>query len=212
MKMTIEKFQRLYAISQMELDELTRATLLVQSFTGMSEAEIDKLTPAKFNKLCKEIMESFNQMEKMNELGKPKNYVKANGTWYFLNYDIAKPPMNAGRYVEVATFGKDVIGNLHLIMSTMANPLKLSWKGFKAVENVNHEKVANDMLKLEFSVAYHSAVFFYAVFSKSIQSLSNYFQSLTENKEQVKEAIANFTKHSDGFITAKWYQNLKISV
>ena len=212
MKMTIEKFQKLYAISQMELDEITRATLLVQSFTGMSEQQIDSLTPAKFNTLCSKIMDSFKTMEKMNELGKPKSYVKANGTWYFLNYDIAKPPMNAGRYVEVATFGKDVIGNLHLIMSTMASPLKLCWKGMKIVENVNHEKVANDMLKLDFSVAYHSAVFFYAVFSKSIQSLSNYFQSLTENKEQVKEVVANFTKHSDGFITAKWYQNLKISV
>ena len=212
MKVTIEKFQKLYAISQMDLDEITRATLLVQSFTGLSEEQIDKLTPAKFNKLCKQIMDSFKQMEKMNELGKPKNYVKANGNLYFLNYDIAKAPMNAGRYVEVATFGKDVIGNLHLIMSTMASPLKLTWRGFKPVENVNHERVANDMLNLDFSVAYHSAVFFYAVFSKSIQNLSNYFQSLTENKEQVKEAIANFTKHSDGFIMAKWYQNLKISV
>lgn len=212
MKVTIEKFQKLYAISQMDLDEITRATLLVQSFTGLSEEQIDKLTPAKFNALCLKITNAFKQMEVANYLDKPKNYVKANGTWYFLNYDIAKPPMNAGRYVEVATFGNDVIGNLHLIMSTMASPLKLCWKGYKKVENVDHEKVANDMLKLDFSVAYHSAVFFYAVFSKSIQNLSNYFQNMTTNKEQVKEVIANFTKHSDGFITAKWYQNLKVSV
>jgi hypothetical protein len=212
MKMTIEKFQKLYAISQMDLDELTRATLLVQSFTGMSEMQIDKLTPAKFNKLCLQITDAFKEMEKMNYLDKPKSIVRANGTWYFLNYDIAKPPMNAGRYVEVATFSKDVIGNLHFIMSTMANPMKLCWKGYKLAENVDHEKVANDMLKLDFSIAYHSAVFFYAVFSKSIQSLSNYFQSLTTEKDKIQEVIANFTKHSDGFTTAKWYQNLKISV
>ena len=212
MKMTIEKFQKLYAISQMDLDELTRATLLVQSFTGMSEAQIDALTPAKFNKLCVKIMDSFKQMELVNKFGKPRNYVKANGSWYFLNYDISKAPMNAGRYVEVATFGKDVIGNLHLIMSTMANPLKLCWKGYKRVENVDHEKVATDMLQLDFSVAYHSAVFFYAVFSKSIQSLKPYFQSLTTEKENLDQVIANFTKHSDGFTTAKWYQNLKISL
>lgn len=212
MKVTIEKFQKLYAISQMDLDEITRATLLVQSFTGLSEEQIDKLTPAKFNKLCVQITNAFKQMEAANYFDKPKNIVRANGTWYYLNYDIAKPPMNAGRYVEVATFSNDVIGNLHLIMSTMANPMKLCWKGYKLVENTDHEKVANDMLKLDFSVAYHSAVFFYAVFSKSIQSLSNYFQSLTTEKDKIQEVIANFTKHSDGFITAKWYQNLKVSV
>jgi hypothetical protein len=66
------------------------------------------------------------------------------------------------------------------------------------------------MLDIDFEVAYHSAVFFYAVFSKSIQGLSTYFKTIATETVKVEEVLTNLAEFTDGFITAKWYQNLKV--
>lgn len=213
MKISIGKFQELYSISLMELDELDKSSLLVQCLTNKSEVEVNRMSIKKFNKLCKDITSAFERFSSNIDNLKPKNYVRVNGNWYFLNYDLAKPPMNAGRYVEVATFSGDIVGNLHKIMATMANPMHWTIKGLKLDKgDINHQKVANDMLKMDFSVAYHAAVFFYAVFTKSIQNSRTYFLSITEEKNQMEEVLTNLAVLMDGSITAKWYQNLKISV
>ena len=52
LKLTIKKFQELFAISQMETDEITKSSLLVQCLTDKTEAEIDKMKPEQFGKLC----------------------------------------------------------------------------------------------------------------------------------------------------------------
>jgi hypothetical protein len=55
MRISIQKFQELYKISQYNVNEIERASLLVQSLTGKSEAEINKMNIKKFNKLCNAI-------------------------------------------------------------------------------------------------------------------------------------------------------------
>lgn len=209
--MTIEQFQNLYEISMMEMDEIDRSIMLVKALTGKSEQEIERMPIKKFNKICKDIDKSFKLMTEKLELDKPVNIVKANGRRYFLNYDLSKKPMNAGKYVELATFNADIIGNLHKIMATMATPLKWSWKGLVKTER-EHSEIAEDMLKMDFSIAYHSMVFFYAVFSESIKNLKDTLMKEAKNPEEVKEWLQVFTETSGGLITAKWYQNLKISV
>jgi len=221
MKLTIKKFQELHQISLFECDEMEKSIMLVKTLTGKSDKEIDEMPVSKYNKLCKKINEAFElENEKMLN-DKPRNLVRANGNWYWLNYDIAMPPMNAGKYVEIAEFTKDTIGNLHKIMATMATPVKLTIFGFKKkceVDYTNHEKIANDMLEMEFKNAYHSAVFFWAVFTKSIQNFRNYFQSIQNNQKEnqteqvnlVDTALMNLQQISVGFIKAKWYQNLKV--
>lgn len=209
LKLTIRKFQELFSISQMETDEITKSSLLVQCLTNKTEAEIDRMKPETFGKLCKKINQSFELVSNKINNSKPKSYVRVNGNLYFLNYDITKSPMNAGRYVEVATFSDNIIANLHLIMASMANPVK--WFKIQKHDSVSHDKIANDMLEMDFEVAYHSAVFFYAVFTKSIQNLHNYLASQTEKKEELKEAMENFKRISDGYITPRWLVNLKIS-
>ena len=209
MKVTISKFQELYKISLMEIDEAEKSALLVQEFTGLSEAQVNKMPLKKFNKLCAEINKKFEQYGKELDEKKPSKYVAIKGRLYLLEYDLAKPPMNAGRYVELATYSDDIIGNLHKIMATMCTPLKLTYKGLKRKEK-NHKQVADDMLDIDFEVAYHSAVFFYAVFSKSIQGLSTYFKTIATETAKVEEVLTNLAEFTDGFITAKWYQNLKV--
>lgn len=208
MKVTISKFQELYKISLMDINEAEKSALLVQEFTGMNEEQVNKMPLKKFNSLCATINKKFEAYGKELDEKKPSKYVAVKGRLYLLEYDLAKPPMNAGRYVELATYSDDIIGNLHKIMATMCTPLKLTFKGLKRKEKI-HSKVANDMLDVDFEVAYHSAVFFYAVFSKSIQASATYFKTIATDTAKVEEVLTNLAEFTDGFITAKWYRNLK---
>lgn len=212
MKISVRKFQELYSISNLDANEAEKSSLLVQCFTGKNEAEIDKMPIAKYNKLCQQINNEFKRFTGELNADKPKNWIWIKGKLYFVSYDIAKPPMNAGKYVEIATFSDDIIGNLHNIMATMLTPVKLTYKGLKAKGNKNHEQIANDCLSMEFSVAYHSCLFFYAVFSKSIQNSLTYFQSITPAGREVEAVVRNLCEVLDGCTMADWYRNLKISV
>jgi hypothetical protein len=208
MKVTISKFQELYKISLMDINEAEKSALLVQEFTGMSEEQVNKMPLKKFNSLCKTINTKFEKYGKELDEKKPSKYIAVKGRLYLIEYDLAKPPMNAGRYVELATYSDDIIGNLHKIMATMCTPLKFTFKGLKRKEK-NHKQVANDMLDVDFEVAYHSAVFFYAVFSKSIQASATYFKTIATDSAKVDVVMKNLAEFTDGFITAKWYRNLK---
>lgn len=214
MKLTIEKFQELYQVSLMEMEELDKSVLLIQVLTGKSKDEVESMPLSKFNKMCLDITNAFESLTKKMDNDKPKQIVKANGRWYFLNYEITKKPMTAGRYVETATFSSDIIGNLHKIMATMANPMEWTWKGLrmKKYDALEHERISQDMLQMDFSIAYHSALFFYALFSKSMKASANYLQSQVAKEVPMKEALVDLSKAMDGSITASWYKNLKVSV
>ena len=206
MRMTIKKFQELYKISLMDIDELEKSSLLVQSFTGLSIERINKMSIKRFNKLCEIVNNQFEVLNKNMQNDKPKNMVYVNGCFYKLNYDLRKKPNNSGTYVELATFSEDIVGNLHKIMASMVTPLKLTWKGLKEKD---HERVAEDMLELDFNVAYHCCVFFWAVFTRSIVDSKDYLMTQTTQKELLATELMNFKNHLDGFTTVKWLQNLK---
>lgn len=209
MKVSIRKFQELYSIAQSDFDELTKSSLLIQNITGKSEQELDKMSIVKYGKLCKQVNELFERYARDLDGKKPKQYVKVKGQWYFLNYELHN--QNAGKYVEVATYSSDMIGNLHKIMATMATPMVWTWKGLKLYEGeTNHNKIANDMLELDFEVAYHAAVFFCIVLRVSMLDLNIYFHK-TENPKAA-ELAKSLAEVLDGYTMPKWYQNLKTSV
>lgn len=210
--MTIKMFQDLFSISQMEMEEIDKSILLVQAYTGKSEFEINKMSVKKFNRLCAKIKAVFDNLGKQMIEGKPKNLIKANGKWYWLNFEINE--MNAGRYVETATFGNDVIGNLHKLMATMCTPMKWSWKGLVPDKYVaeNHSKYADDMLQADFNHAYQSCVFFYAVFSESMKVLQYSLEGEQMEKEMLNNHLMNFKRVMDGCLMPSWLVNLKISV
>jgi len=210
MKMTIQKFQQLFQIQNQQMDELDKAIMLVQVFADKSEFAVSKLKTSEFNKLCRKINKSFEGFDKELINGKPKNIIKANGKWYFLNMDIEQ--LNAGRYVEMATYCKDVIPNLHMILATMCTPMAWSWNGLKIkkFKAEDHSKYADDFLQADFNVAYQCAVFFYAVLFKSMESSLSSLKNQEGIKVEVLQRILE--KSLDGFIQPKWYQNLKLSV
>jgi hypothetical protein len=211
MKLTIIKFQELYSISQSGLSEIDMATRLVQCFTGKSEDEIDGMQVSKFNKLCTEVQTLFNLHE-----SRPYKYLQANGNWYRINFDITK--MTAGRYVEVTTFSKDIINNLHKVMASICTPVKITWMGFKELpyDALKHEDYANDMLDAPFYKAYQSMLFFSAVFRELIRSSRGFLVSQMK-AEGVSEKIAvraleDLQTILDGSIQPKWLKSWKVAV
>ena len=212
MKLTIQKFQELYKVSLTNLDEFEKSILLTQIYANKTEYEINKMSVRKFNKLCASINKSFEAISKDFVSGKPKNLIKANGNWYWLNLEINE--VTAGRYVETATFGNDIIGNLHKLMATICIPMKWSWKGlvFDKYDANKHSKYAEDMLQADFNHAYQSCVFFYAVFSESMKALQSSLEGDQMEKEMLNHHLMNFKNLMDGYSMPNWYQNLKISV
>jgi hypothetical protein len=211
MKITIQKFNELYKIGMMDVPDIDKSTLLVRQFTGMTEQEINKMKLSRFNRLCKKIQRAFDRFNSDMHERNPKQFIWIGLKCFKINYDFATKPMNAGRYVEFATFSDDVIGNLHRIMASMCSPVRLTWRGFKFVEinESNHERISNMWLNANFEHAYHSCVFFYAIFNKSIQNLVTFSQ--TNNPEPIPELglIMSSTGILDGYIRAKWYRNLR---
>jgi hypothetical protein len=204
MRINVETFQKLYAVSLMEADEVEKSARYVQVLTGKTEEEVNRMKVRSFNKLCSQINKSFEIVGSKLQKGQPKNFVWANGRLYKLIYDIKK----AGKYVETATFANDTIGNLHLLMATMAQPYKLTWKGFRPCER-EHNEIAEDMMKLDMAVAYQAVVFFYLVFRESLASSMTF---LGENQKVEKELVQTFIKSLDGFTMPNWSVNLRTSV
>lgn len=204
MRINVETFQKLYAVSLMEADEVEKSGRYVQVLTGKTEEEVSHMSLRSFNKLCKKVNKSFEIVGSKLHNGQPKNFVWVNGRLYKLIYDIKK----AGKYVEAATFATDTIGNLHLLMATIAQPYKLTWKGFKPYER-EHSEIAEDMMKLDMATAYQAAVFFYLVFKELLVSSMTYFE---EHQTAERELIATFIKSLDGFIMPNSSANLKVSV
>jgi hypothetical protein len=211
MKISVQKFQELYSISNIEANEAEKSSLLVQCYTGKNESEIEKLPIGKYNELCQKINNEFKKFAGEMSKNKPKKKIWLKNKLYFVSYDLAKPPMNAGKYVEIATFSDDVVGNLHKIMATMLTPAKLTINGLKPKAKKDHVKIANDCLQMEFATAYNCALFFYAVFSKSIQNSLIYFKSITPQDREVEQVVKNLCEVLAGSTMDTWCQNLKVS-
>ena len=80
----------------------------------------------------------------------------------------------------------------------------------KKYDATEHEEIANDMLHLDFSVAYHAAVFFCALFKESIKALLHSLELPKEKKEEANQIVQNLTKVMVGSTTPKWLQNLSV--
>jgi len=170
MKLSIKQFQELYFIAKSEDEDIDKSIKMVGVVTGLIPEKVEQLKMAKFNKLCADITKKFELLTNKMMKGKPSKFVHSNGRSYRLHYRVDKMPMNAGKYVEAVTFGKDVIDNLHKLLATMAEPVKWNWRKMKWVKiEMEHEDIANDMESVDFEVAYHSAVFFYLLYRISMQ-------------------------------------------
>lgn len=193
----------MYHVSQMELTELEKSIRLVMTLTGKSEDEIDRMSVAKFNRLCSKVDRSFKKMQAISDMRNPVSFVWVKGRLYHISYDIRE----AGTYVEAATFSGDFIGNLHKIMASAATPLNWRMKPYKR----DHAKIAEDMLSMDFDVAYHAGVFFSALFIELMKTSLSYSQLSEKEMAEARMILVHLQGTSDGFITANWYRKWRVS-
>ncbi len=213
MKLTVEKAQLINEAMQQSYHSPLHLELHVAAIlAGKSPEDIKKMKPKQLHKLNKAKDRFIELSIAIMQNSKPFSLIKANGNYYRLSYDLVQKPYNAGRYIETAEFGKDTIKGLHLILATMATPLKWSWRKIKyvAVEKP-HAEIANDMLKADFNIAYQAAVFFLATFTKSISDTQLYLGATAMEMEVAKQLAESFTNLLDGFTLPKWWRISRIA-
>ena len=203
--MTIKQFQELYFIAQSDDLDFDKSIKMVAALKSLHPEQVDKMPMGKFNRICAKIGKEFEQLSSNLHTGKPRKFTVVNGTIYRINYDISK--VNAGQYVEVITFGGDVVNNLHKIMASICTPI--TWRG----KEKEHKKKAEDMEQMNFKAAYHAAVFFYLQFQISIRLIQPYLiQELIKKgvrKEEAEAMLNTSNEILDGFTMPKWSQTLK---
>jgi hypothetical protein len=208
--MTIKQFQELYFITQSKDTDFDKSVKMVGAITGITPDKVDNMPMPKFNRLCANIQKHLDLLSKKMLTTKPRKLVLIKGRIYRLHYRIDRFPINAGRYVETITFGKDIITNLHKIMASIATPV--TWRG-KEYERP-HEDIATDFESMDFEAAYHAAVFFYTHYTVSMQIIQPYLmrKMLVKGveKKESEMILHNSQKILDGLTTPKWSQILKV--
>lgn len=207
--MTILQFQQLYFIAKSTEPDIDKSIKMVGAVTGMTPEQVELLPMKRFNNLCNKITKTFNILTTKLNTGTPKQYVFINRHIYKLHYRIDRQPINAGKYVEAVTFGKDIVENLHKIMATIAEPINIYGKPVDRP----HDDISKDFESMEFEAAYHAAVFFYTHFSTSMILIQPYLiKELTQkgmNQDQAQLILNASQKILDGFTMPKWSLNLR---
>lgn len=200
--LTIEKFQYLYAFSQIDMPEIEKLSRMVEIYTDLNAVDIDRMKVKKFNRICTQITQAFDFTE-----GKPAKYIRANGHNYRINYDI----MTAGQYIDGSNYSKNVIENLNKIMATICTRVNFFGKEIK----VTHEERVEDLKHADFKAAYHTSVFFYAVFLNTMRTMKPYLIQESQkimSKDTATALMTNLINTLDGFIQPKWLQRMKLSL
>ena len=209
MKLTIDKFQRLQAIANLDDNELEKASKLVQVLVNKSSEDVDKMSLKKFGKLCEKLKDAFDLDVNAASKANPSKYIYANKKYYKLNFEI-KPPFNTGRYIEVLTFSKDdPINNMHNILASICTPIKWSWAKFRFIDLpydvLSHESYADDMKKADFKHGYNAMVFFYLLLASSTSNMLGYSEMKMimrrGNKKRAEQLREILLRLSDGYST-----------
>lgn len=196
-KITVRQYQQIYPILlEDKWSRLDKLTKIIAIITDKTEEEVDSLSLDK--------LKQYDYIFNMPEVGKPLTYIKVNGRYYRLCWDIQKLP--AARYIEGKTFSQEgIIPNLHSIMASCVIPCKkvLWWYVDQKYDASKHSEYANDMKDVPFVFAYNACVFFCKVFAQWI----NYFLSSSEKelKQTLKVDLQNqlnksFSGIMDGLI------------
>jgi len=201
MKLTIKQFQQANNINKLEINDYDKSILFIKLIAEKTDEDVSKMSINKFNKLCSKILKSFNDIQNNITKNKHKRIIRIKNKFYFINYDIAK--LDAGRYVETATFGVDLLDNLHKLMATMVVPMKWTLKGLKAMQYdaMNHEQIAEDMLQADFKNCYSSCL----LFLESFKNLNSKYQVLfgTSDEEDENRTVDEFQKSFGWIYNAK---------
>ena len=205
--MTIKQVQELYFIAESKDIDFDKSVKMVGIITGQTPDEVDGMSIKRFNKICLTIKKQFDIFGSKLHKGKPKQFVYSKYRRYRLEYDINK--IDAGKYVEGVTFGKEIVKNLHRILATMATPVDWLGRAYKR----SHDDISTDMESVKFEAAYHAAVFFYTQFTVSMRITQPFLiEEMVKKgveKKKAEELLTASQRILDGSQMPRWSANLK---
>lgn len=195
--LTLGQFQEIHKLTQdNSLDEIEKTCRTISILYGKTEAEVDDMDMAEFNKLASEL--KFLTAEHIP--GKPVKSFRVGVNKYAINY---KPTsLKYRQYVEILHYSERPIENMHLILASLVNPVKFGIKRKNKVDD--HERISLEMQNAPLLAVYHAAVFFCKLFRDLIKHIQDYLiKEMTEKgatREQAMELIADSISAMDGFI------------
>lgn len=202
--MTVKQFQEIYLLRENSegMSDIEITSRAVAIYKGIDYEDIDRMKLKEFNKSCAEI----NRNLELDFTGLPK-YLRVGTRFYWINY---KASETAGRYVEGAEFGKDMILNLHKILASCVQPM--TWYGkIKPFKAEDHAKYADDMRKVSFDEAYSVGVFFYHLFRELMRASQPYMVQEAvlkgANREEVMQSLKDLQRSLDGLPQPSKLQN-----
>lgn len=208
--MTIKQFQELYFISESNDPEFDKSIKMVGCVLNKTPEQVEKMNMIKFNFICSQIKKQFERLANGLNNGTPAKLIRCKGVTYKINYNLSE--INAGQYVEVLTFGSDMVNNLHKVMASICQPVKWNWKQMKYVPfKRNHIDIATDFEDLNFDAAYQAAVFFYILYKPVMKISIPYLtreMSKVMDKTEATRLLNNSISLLDGFAMPKWSQRL----
>lgn len=215
---TVEQYQQAAIIKCSDADPLEQEVQLMCLFFDMTQKQVLDLTIEEANKLAAKIKFIHTPIPE----GEPREFIKANGKCYFINYKVEKHRF--GQYIEEVSFSPkttkpdEYVANLHLLMASIVQPVVKKF-GFRKVlpnRSEQHEERANDMLKAKFVDLYNACLFFCRVYKGLMTAMRDYLVLSMEAKgiaRKEAEKILETSIHAmDGSITPKWFPTLKLSV
>ena len=198
-KVTIEQYQEVYRLlKDTGMDSFEKETLILAALSGKTTRQIEALTIADYKKLRQEVDFAFSAPPK----GKPSQYIKANGRWYKVIYDIRK--IRANQYVTLQHFAKsDIIENLHQVLACTVAPARRIAGFFVAgrYNASNHERYAEDLKQCAFIHAHNSALFFWTLFNNAIAECLPFLEDKAKEalKSRSNPSLTHSSEPTDGW-------------
>lgn len=180
---TVQQFQEVHRLSNdTGLDDMDRITNTIGIMFNKSEKEIDEMSYYEFGQLSRQC--SFLLINDVP--GKPVNTIKIGTRKYAIPYKPSE--LKYRQYVEIVTWSKDIIPNLHYIMASLVQPVRFGIK--RSNKAKDHSRIAEDMKEAKIIDIYHSCVFFCKLFMASIEttkdSLVNQMMKMGRNREEAE--------------------------
>lgn len=211
---TVEEYQLIYGIiNDAKMIDFEKEVKLISIVNEIPESELDAMPIDSF----KQLKPSLDFLHNGKIEGKLKPYINVGKDKYKISLDAFR--LTYGQYVDVTTFlaaENAVVENLHLIMASLALPIKTNWYGKETVLDygkVPHEEIANNMLKSNFADCYHTSVFFLKLINALIKAIGVYsVRKLMKDgrvtKSKLKEILKPLSNGGDGYIMPNLLQSL----
>ncbi len=193
-KLTVDQYQRLYAVQRSENTDLDKSIQSVAIITGKTPTEVEAMDFHEFKTKAKEIAVLFSGPI---EQRMPHRYVKLVGKKYKVMTDIRD--LSAGQYIDLQHFlAGNMIENLHQIFACLLIPEKFFGKG--KYDGKNHEIISNSVLDLPFIEVHSTCVFFLKFWNGSIKAIQDYLNKEFQKNPNLKLNETDLSILMDGFI------------